>query len=168
MSLCIPIVVLVIIFYSYFKKIDVYQGFLEGASEGIKVVFEIAPAILGMVFAINLFVSSGVLEFLLSPFQGIFKCFNLPNEIISMALLRPVSGNASLAIMNNIFYQYGVDSFYGFLASVLQGCTDTTIYVLALYFGSVKISKSRYALKVGLFADFWGIMAAFILCNLLF
>ena len=85
-----------------------------------------------------------------------------------MALLRPVSGNASLAIMNNIFYQYGVDSFYGFLASVLQGCTDTTIYVLALYFGSVKISKSRYALKVGLFADFWGIMAAFILCNFLF
>ena len=168
MSLCIPIVVLVIIFYSYFKKIDVYQGFLEGASEGIKVVFEIAPAILGMVFAINLFVSSGVLEFLLSSFQGIFKSFNLPNEIISMALLRPVSGNASLAIMNNIFNQYGVDSFYGFLASVLQGCTDTTIYVLALYFGSVKISKSRYALKVGLFADFWGIMAAFILCNLLF
>ena len=154
MSLCIPIVVLVIIFYSYFKKIDVYQGFLEGASEGIKVVFEIAPAILGMVFAINLFVSSGVLEFLLSPFQGIFKSFNLPNEIIS--------------IMNSIFNKYGVDSFYGFLASVLQGCTDTTIYVLALYFGSVKISKSRYALKVGLFADFWGIMAAFILCNFLF
>ena len=73
MSLCIPIVVLVIIFYSYFKKIDVYQGFLEGASEGIKVVFEIAPAILGMVFAINLFVSSGVLEFLLSPFREYLK-----------------------------------------------------------------------------------------------
>ena len=92
----------------------------------------------------------------------------MPKELLTMAFLRPISGNASLAMMTNIYKIYGVDSFYGLLASVLQGCTDTTIYVLALYFGSVKITKSRYALKVGLFADLCGILAAIVLCNIIF
>ena len=133
MDYCLPILVLIIIIYSYFKKVDIYNKFLEGAKEGIKTVFDIVPAVVGMVFAINLFVKSGVINFLLSPFNSLFTKINIPNEVA-------ISGNASLAIMNNIFTKYGVDSFYGLVASVLQGCTDTTVYVLALYFGSVKIS----------------------------
>ena len=168
MDYCLPILVLIIIIYSYSKKVDIYNKFLEGAKEGIKTVFDIVPAVVGMVFAINLFVKSGVINFLLCPFNSLFTKINIPNEVATMALLRPISGNASLAIMNNIFTKYGVDSFYGLVASVLQGCTDTTVYVLALYFGSVKISKSKYALKVGLFADLCGIGAAFILCHIFF
>ena len=156
MNYCIPVLVLIIIIYSYFKKIDIYDKFLEGAKEGIKTVFDIVPAVVGMVFAINLFVKSGVINFFLSPFSNLFTKVNIPNEVATMALLRPISGNASLAIMNNI------------VASVLQGCTDTTVYVLALYFGSIKITKSKYALKVGLFADVCGITAAFILCHIFF
>ena len=109
MNYCIPVLVLIIIIYSYFKKIDIYDKFLEGAKEGIKTVFDIVPAVVGMVFAINLFVKSGVINFFLSPFSNLFTKVNIPNEVATMALLRPISGNASLAIMNNIFTKYGVD-----------------------------------------------------------
>ena len=85
-----------------------------------------------------------------------------------MALLRPISGTASLAIMNDIFITHGPDSYLGRLASVLQGCTDTTIYVLALYFSSINIKKTRYALPVGLFADLIGIIVAFLITSFLF
>ena len=101
----------------------------------------------------------------LSPIIG---NINVPLEIIPMAILRPVSGTASLAIMNDIFKTFGPDSFVGRLASILQGCTDTTIYVIALYFGTVKITKIRHALWGGLFADLIGIIAAIILTNLFF
>lgn len=168
MNYCIPVLVLGVILYSYFKKVDIYQTFLDGAKEGVNTVFDIIPAVVGMVFAINLFVKSGVLNFILAPFSNFFARINMPKELLTMAFLRPISGNASLAMMTNIYKIYGVDSFYGLLASVLQGCTDTTIYVLALYFGSVKITKSRYALKVGLFADLCGILAAIVLCNIIF
>ena len=93
---------------------------------------------------------------------------NIPLDIIPMALLRPISGTATLAIMQNIFSLYGPDSFIGYLASTLQGCTDTTIYVLALYFGSIKIYKTRYALIVGLFADLIGIISAIVIVSFYF
>ena len=85
-----------------------------------------------------------------------------------MAILRPISGSSTLVIMNNLFENFGPDSFVGRLASIIQGCTDTTFYVMTLYFGSVKILKTRYAIKVGLFADLCGIVAAFIIANLFF
>ena len=85
-----------------------------------------------------------------------------------MALLRPISGTASLTILNSILASFGPDSYVGRLASILQGCTDTTIYVLALYFGSVKITKTKYALPVGLFADLVGIIMAFVLTKIFF
>ena len=92
----------------------------------------------------------------------------IPLEIIPMALLRPISGTASLAIMNDIFKSFGPDSFVGRLSSVLQGCTDTTVYVIALYFGTVKITKIKHSLWVGLFADLVGILMAIFLTNLFF
>ena len=93
---------------------------------------------------------------------------HIPIEIMPMALLRPVSGTASLAIMNDIFINFGPDSFIGRLASTLHGCTDTTIYVLALYYGSIKITKSRYSLPVCLCADLVGIIASIIVVSILF
>lgn len=148
----IPIIVIVIIAYGFIKKRDIYDDFVEGALDGLKVVVEILPVLLAMIFAVNIFVGS---EFL-NVIGGKFK------DVLPMVVLRPISGNASLAVLSSIYQNHGVDSFISFLASVIQGATDTTIYVLALYFGSVKIKKTRYALPVGLFADVCGIITAFI------
>lgn len=161
----IPIFILMVVFYGYYKKINIYNSFLEGAKDGLSIVLSITPAVLAMVFAVNIFMDSQVLEFLLKP---LIKLLSFPKEILPMAVLRPISGTASMTIMTNIFQIYGVDSYVGKLASVLQGCTDTTIYTIALYYSSVKISKSRYTIFVGLMADLVGIIMAFILTNIFF
>lgn len=161
----IPLFILFVIFYGFIKKVKVYETFLDGALEGLKIVFNIFPAILAMVFAVNLFLESNVLEFLLNPLT---RLVNLPSQIFSMAFLRPISGTASMTIMINIFQKFGPDSFVGNLASVLQGCTDTTIYVIALYYSSIKVSKIRYTLFIGLMADLVGIIMGFLLTNLFF
>lgn len=154
----IPIIVILIVFYGYFKNTDIYENFITGAIDGLKIVIEIIPVMLAMIFAVNVFVGSGFLE----AIGGRFK------DIVPMIVLRPISGNASLAMLTKIYQEYGVDSFTSFLASVIQGATDTTIYVLALYFSSIKIKNSRYALWVGLFADFCGIAAALIVAKYFF
>lgn len=160
----LPVFVLFIIVYAIIKKVNLYDSFLTGVKDGLKLSVNIIPALISMVFAVNIFLDS---NFLLT-ISSLFKHITIPSEIIAMTVLRPVSGTATLAILSDIFLDYGPDSFIGNLASVIQGCTDTTVYVLALYFGSVKITNSRYALKVGLFADFIGILIAFILSFLLF
>lgn len=154
----IPCIVLVIICYGFFKKCDIYSNFVEGAIDGLKIVVEILPVLLAMIFAVNIFVGSGILEII----GGEFK------EVIPMVILRPISGNASLAMLSKVYQSSGVDSYVSFLASVIQGATDTTIYVLALYFGSIKVKNSRYALPVGLFADVCGIVSAFIVAKMFF
>lgn len=164
----LPIFIFIIIFYGLKKKINIYDSFLEGAKEGLVTTFSIFPAVIAMIFAINIFLDSGVLYFIAGFFKSLLETLNIELEILPMALLRPISGNASLAIMNEIFMKFGPDSFTGRLASVLQGCTDTTIYVIALYFGTVKITKIKHALSVGLFADLVGIIMAFVLTNLFF
>ena len=164
MTYVIPLIVLFIIVYSYKKKVNIYDEFLVGAKEGLAVAFNLVPSVVAMVLAINIFVRSGILEFFLSFLPNV----GIPIEALSMAILRPISGNAALAMMNQVFTLYGPDSYAGYLASIIQGCTDTTIYVLALYFGSVKITKTHHALWAGLFADFWGLVAAFVLCYIFF
>ena len=163
-KIILPFLIIIIVFYGVYKKINVYDAFLDGAKEGLITTFNIFPAVMAMIFAINIFLDSNVLSLI----TNLLKNINIPVEILPMALLRPISGTASLAIMNDIFISFGPDSFYGRLASILQGCTDTTVYVIALYFGTVKISKIRYSLLVGLFADLVGITTAIILTNLFF
>lgn len=167
-KMIIPLFVLFVIFYGYKKKVLIYDSFLEGAKEGLITVFNIFPSILAMVFAINIFLNSNILETIFGILTPILDKLSLPINILPMAFVRPISGTASLAIMNEIFVNFGPDSFVGRLASTIQGCTDTTIYVLALYFGSIKINKTRYALSTGLFADLIGIIASFIIVSLIF
>ncbi len=167
-KIVIPLFVLFIIFYGVRKKANVYDSFLEGAKEGLILVFHITPTVIAMVFAINIFLDSHFIDGILGFLKPLFNYINIPIDILPMAILRPISGTASLAIMNDIFTNFGPDSFIGRLASTLQGCTDTTIYVLALYFGSIKVIKTKYALPVGLFADLMGIIAAFIITFIFF
>ena len=131
----------------------------------IKTLF---PTFIAMILAINLFINSGFLNFFLSLFKPIFNMINVPVEILPLAIVRPISGSASLAYLNNIFTKYGPDSFIGLLSSVLQGCTDTTFYIITLYFGSIGIKKIKYSLFAGLCADLIGIIASIIIVNLFF
>lgn len=126
------------------------------------------PTFIAMILAINLFINSGFLDFVLSLLKPLFDLIKVPVEILPIAIVRPISGSASLAYLNNIFTTHGPDSFIGLLSSVMQGCTDTTFYVITLYFGSVGIKKIRYSLFAGLCADLIGIVASIIIVNLFF
>lgn len=165
--LLLPIMIISIILYGYYKKCDLYTSFITGAKEGIQSAIRIFPFTVSMVFAINIFLHSGVLDAIFSHISFLLPK-NISISLFPMALLRPISGTASLAIMSDIFKNFGPDSLSGLIASTLQGSTDTTFYVITLYFGSVGITKIRYALKAGLFADIIGIIASFIIIYLIF
>lgn len=167
-KLMIPLFVFGVIIYGLKKKVPIYDSFLDGAKEGLITAFNIFPSVIAMVFAVNIFLNSHILEYIFQFMEPVLNLINVPLNILPMAFVRPISGTASLAIMNDIFLNYGPDSYIGRFASVLQGCTDTTIYVLALYFGSVKISKTKHALSTGLFADLIGILASFVIVNYFF
>ena len=167
-SLMIPLLVLLVLIYGIVKKIDVYDVFLDGTKESFGMVLELFPTLLGMILGINIFLKSGLLEFILQGLSPFFHYLKVPLEIIPMAIMRPISGSSTLAILNNIYATAGPDGYLGTLASVIQGSTDTTFYVLTLYFGSIGIKKVRYAMWAGLCADVIGIVSSIILVNLLF
>ncbi|MCI7554234.1 MAG: spore maturation protein [Tenericutes bacterium] len=164
----LPIIVLSILITAFIKKVNIYDKFLEGAKEGLIMTFKIAPNIFAMIFAVNIFIKSSFLSDIFSFITPVLTKMNLTSEIIPMCFLRSISGTSTLGIMANIFETYGPDSIMGYLASIIQGSSDTTLYVIALYFGSVGITKSRYALKAGLFADLIGIIVSFILVYFFF
>ncbi len=164
----LPIVVFLIIGVALLKKIPLFDTFIEGAKDGILLGFQVFPCLLGMIFGINILLRSNLISNIFELFSPIFSFFNFPKEILPLALIRPISGNASFAMMIDIFKNYGVDSYLGRIAAVMQGATDTTIYVISLYFGSIGIKNIRYALKAGLFADFITLMISVLLISLIF
>ncbi len=167
-DLIIPIIVLSVIVYGIKKKLNIYDVFIDGAKESVDLVLMIFPYILGMMFAINLFLNTNILFSITNFLKPLFDYLHMPVEVLPMAVMRPISGNSSLAILNNLFLNYGPDSLIGRLGSVIQGSNDTTLYVLTLYFGSVGIKKIRYALWAGLLSDLCGIIISVIVVNLLF
>ena len=164
----LPIIVVFIILYGFIKKVDIYDEFLLGAKEGLITTFKIVPNLVAMIFAINILIKSNLINDMFYFLNDFLNKFDLHSDIIPMCFLRSISGTSTLAIMVNIFNNYGVDSVMGTLASVIQGASDTTFYVIALYFGSVGIVKSRYSLVAGLFADLVGIIMSFLLVYLFY
>lgn len=167
-NLIIPLMVLLIVIYGLYKNNNIYDSFTEGAKESIPMILSMFTSLLGMMLGINIFLKSGFLNFLLNFIKPIFEMLKIPVEILPMALMRPISGSSALAILNNIMSNFGPDSLIGIMASCIQGSTDTTFYVLTLYFGSIGIKKIRYSLKVGLLADFIGIVTSIIVVKILF
>ncbi|HHX16895.1 MAG TPA: spore maturation protein, partial [Mollicutes bacterium] len=157
-----------ILIYAFIKKTNMYDSFIEGAKEGVEISCNLFPYLLAMIFGINLIIKSGFIPDLLNVFKPIFNFLKVPLEILPMAIIRPISGNASLALMNDVFTKYGVDTFLGKLASVMQGSTDTTIYILTIYFGVIGIKKIKYAMWVGLISDLVGFIISFIVVSLFF
>lgn len=167
-SLIIPIMVLGIIVYGIKKKVNVYDVFVDGAKEGFEMVLTLFPCLLAMLLGINIFLKSDVLSVFLNILEPFFSYLKIPLEIVPMAIMRPISGGSTLAILNNLFETHGPDSFIGRIGSVIQGSTETTFYVLTLYFGSVGIKKIKHALWAGLLVDLIGITSGILIVGLLF
>lgn len=164
----IPCIIILIPLYAYFKGVPVYESFVAGAAEGLKLAVKILPFLLGMLVAINVFRASGGLDYLAAFLAPVTNFFGIPAEVIPLGLMRPLSGSGALAITADILNAYGADSFIGRLASTIQGSTDTTFYILTVYFGAVGIKKYRHALLVGLTADFISFVTAFLICRAVF
>ncbi|MDQ0232913.1 spore maturation protein [Metabacillus malikii] len=164
----IPIIIGFILIYGTIKKVPTYETFVEGGKEGISIAFSIIPYLVGMLVSISIFRASGALEFLMNSMRPLLEVLHVPAEIVPLAFIRPISGTAALGLTSDIIATYGPDSFIGILAATMQGSTDTTLYVLTVYFGAVGIKKMGDALKVGLLADLVGIIAAIIIVTLLF
>lgn len=167
-KLLLPSIVLFIITYGVVKKVNVYDVFVEGAKESFDMFVSLFPPMLGMIFSVNIFIKSNCLSYLLSFLSSLFELLKVPLDIIPMAIMRPISGSSALAILNNILQTNGPDSLVGRIASVMQGSTDTTLYVLTLYFGSVGIKKVKHSLWVGLITDLFAIIMSVVVVNLIF
>ncbi len=166
--LAIPVMILVFIGYGYLKKVRVYEVFVEGAKEGFDVGVKIIPYLVAMLMAIGMFRASGALDFLTWAVSPITNLIGMAPELLPMALMRPLSGSGSLGVMTELMNTHGVDSLIGFTASTMYGSTETTFYVVAVYFGAVGIRKTRYAITAGLMADAAGLITAVLISQLMF
>ncbi len=164
----VPGIIILILGTAYWRGLDVYDVFTEGAVEGIKVAGRIVPYLVAMLMAIRIFRASGALEILLDWLELPLKKIGIPVELAPLSLIRPLSGTASLAFVKDLITEYGPDSFIGRTASTLQGSTETTFYVATVYFGAVGIKKQRHAIIAGLIADLAGFLAAVFICQLVF
>lgn len=164
----IPLLIGFILLYGTFKQVPTYESFVEGGKEGIKIAVSIIPFLVGMLVAISIFRASGALDALMKWIRPLMNAMGVPAEIVPLLIIRPISGTAALGMTSDLIAVYGPDTFIGRLASVLQGSTDTTFYVLTVYFGAVGIKKMGDALKVGLLADVFGIIVAIIVVAFVF
>lgn len=153
------------------RRVNVYDAFIEGAKGGIQTSITIIPYLVGMLVAVSVLRNSGVLALVVAGFNGVFSHLGLNTDFtpaLPTALMKPLSGSGSRAMMVDAMKSYGVDSFVGRLACVFQGSADTTFYIVALYYGSVGIKKPRYSISMGLLADFAGVVAAIFVAYLFF
>lgn len=164
----IPVILLGIPAYGMIKKVKVYEAFTDGAKEGFTNAVRIIPFLVAMLVAIGVLRASGALGYFARFMSPITNLIGMPSEVLPMALMRPLSGGGANGIMVDLFKTYGPDSLIGRMASVISGSTDTTFYVIAVYFGAVGVKKIRYSLSAGLMADLAGILAAVFLTNLMF
>lgn len=166
--LAIPLLIAVFFGWGFAKKVKVYEVFVEGAKDGFNTAVRIIPYLVAMLFAIGIFRASGAMDLLTSMLSPVTNLIGMPSETLPMAMMRPLSGSGSLGIMTELMKVHGPDSFIGILASTMYGSTETTFYVLAVYFGSVNVKNGRHALPAGLIADFFGMLGAVFICRIFF
>ncbi len=164
----IPVIIVGIVLYGMVRKVAVYEVFTEGAKEGFQTAVTIIPFLVAMLVAIGVFRASGALDLLTDLLAPVTSLIGMPSEVLPMALIRPLSGGGASGVMNELFTVHGVDSLIGQMASVMNGSTETTFYVLAVYFGSVGVKKTRHALPAGLIADVVGLITAVLVSNMMF
>lgn len=164
----IPVVVLFIIFYGLIKEVEIYDVFLEGVKEGLSIALKIFPTMFAMVMSVDVLIKSKALNDLIILIEPVLGMLKFPKELVPLAVMRPISGGSALVLMNNVLANYGPDSTLGRIASVIQGSSDTTVYIISLYYSSIGIKKIKYSLIVGLLADLCGAVLAVIVVNIMF
>ena len=164
----IPTLLFIIPLVGLIRGLPVYQTFVEGAEEGFHTAVRIIPYLVAMLISIGVFRASGAMDILAQFLQPVMNLLQLPADILPLAIMRPLSGSAALGLAAELIRTYGPDSFIGRLASTMQGTTDTTFFVLTIYFGGVGIRKYRHALTAGLLADFTTLVASIIICRQMF
>lgn len=164
----LPVLFLLILGVGLSRKVKVYDAFIEGATEGLRATVRILPPLVGLLTAVGVFRASGALDFIIRVLTPAASLLGVPAEAMPLALLRPVSGSASLALVSDIVNLYGPDSYVGRVVSTMMGSTETIFYTLAVYFGSVGIKNIRYTLAAALFADGVSVVASAWICALVF
>ena len=166
--LAVPLVVVTIVLMGALRKVKVYEVFVEGAKEGFNTAVRIIPYLVAMLAAIGMFRASGAMDFLTDLIAPMTDLIGLPSEVFPLAVIRNLSGSGSLGLMTDLAQTHGPDSFIGRLAAVMMGSHETTFYVLAVYFGSVGISRVRHAPLAGIFADIVSVIASVIIVRAIF
>lgn len=164
----IPVVIFLVVTAGYFRKIKIYESFVDGAKEGFEVAIKIIPFLVAILAAIGMFRESGAMDLLVNAISPLTDLVGYPAEVLPMALLRPLSGGGSLGLMTDLVNTHGPESFIGRLSSTLMGSTETTFYITAVYFGSIAIRKQRHTIGACLIADSVGLVASFIVCSIVF
>ncbi|WHH57061.1 spore maturation protein [Petroclostridium sp. X23] len=167
-TLAIPLMVFVILSYGLSKDVKVYDCFIEGAKEGIDTIIRILPPLVGLLVAVGIFRASGALELIIHGLKPIISVVRIPPEVVPLALMRPISGSAALAIVTDLIKTYGPDSFIGRVTSTMMGSTETTFYTIAIYFGSIGIKNVRHTIAAALLADLTGIIVSVWICGFVF
>ena len=148
-NIILPLITLVIIVYAIIKKVNIYEEFINGVQEGLKITLDIFPSIFALIISVTVLVKSNFLNDIISLIN-----INLfPKQILPIAILRPISSSSSMMLLNEILLSHGPDSLVGRISSIIAGSTDTTIYIIATYFSSIKIKKTKQSLIIGLLAD---------------
>lgn len=163
----IPVVILVILFYGVKEKKKVFDIFLEGAKEGMQIVINLFPTLIGIFLAVGALRNSGILDFIINLISPITNLLKIPSQILPLAMLRPISGSASMGVAVDIMQKYGVDTTIGIITSVIMGSTETTLYTIAIYTSCVKIKKTRFVLVASLLADLAGMITSVVICQIL-
>lgn len=162
-NIILPLITLIVIVYALKKKVNIYDEFLNGVKEGLKTSLDIFPSIFALIISVTVLVKSNLLNDLISLIN-----INLfPKEILPIAILRPISSSSSLMILNEILVTYGPDSLIGKISSIIAGSTDTTIYIIGMYYSSIKIKKIRQSLLIGLLADISCIIISIIIVKII-
>ncbi len=167
-AVAIPMFILVFLGWGLIKKVKVYEVFVEGAKDGFNTAVKIIPFLVAMLFAIGIFRASGAMDVVVAILSPLTTLIGMPADVLPLALLRPLSGSGSMGLMTELMKVNGPDSFIGVLASTMFGSTETTFYILAVYFGSVGIKNTRHALPAGLIADLFGMLGAVFIVRVLF
>ena len=167
-SWLIPFIIIVSLFCGIVKKVPVYETFIDGAKDGLKVSVNILPYLIAIIIAVSMLRASGAIELAQQAFGSFLEMFNIPVDVLPVMIVRSLSGSAVLGMFSDIANQFGPDSFVTKLTAVMVGSSETTFYVLAVYFGSVGVKKFRHALLAGILADVAGIIAAVAVANWLF
>jgi len=164
----IPVFIFGIPVYGALKKVKVYESFVEGAKGGFQMAIRIIPYLVAILVAVGMLRGAGAIDMLARWMDPVLQRVGFPVEILPLAIMRPLSGSGSMGIVTELIKVHGPDSFIGRLAASAYGSTETTFYVLAVYFGSIGIKKTRHAVLCGLTADIASLIAAIIICRLVF